>query len=373
MNVAMFTDSYLPNCDGVVSSILSYRRALEEEGHRMFVFAPDADMAKKEHGVYRFAAVRFPPYPEYRAAIFPFVSPEIARKNGIGLVHCKAMVNMGIAAISFASRCKLPAMASLETLIPEGSHYIIPLEGARKIGRKIGWAYLKWFYKHFRLVSAPSRHAQSLLAQNGIESVVLPSPVDTDRFRPEAADGAKVRKEMGLASKRVIATVGRVVKEKNYSFLVKVAKKMREPDAVFLIVGKGPYLDELRKEAFAAGVSNRFVFAGFVPPERLVDYYNAADAFVFPSRFETQGLTLLEALSCGKPSCVIGDSPMEEVVAEGKNGFVFGDDEGECAEKLSACLQKGAKMAGAARKSALEYSVPKCTKRLLGAYGSLLE
>ncbi len=372
MQIAMFTDSYLPNADGVVSSILAYRRGLEEEGHRMFVFAPDADMAKKEHSVYRFAAVKFPPYPEYRAAIFPYVSAEIAKKNGLQLVHCKAMFTMGLAAISFSSRCHLPAMASLETMIPDGAHYIIPHEGARKIGRKIGWAYLRWLYRHFRIVTAPSRHAQALLAENRIESELLPSPVDTDRFCP-GKNGEKVRRQLGLSKKKVIATIGRVVKEKNYSFLVRVAVKMRDPDAVFLIVGRGPYLDELRREAFAAGVSDRFVFAGFVPDHLLADYYNAADALAFPSRFETQGLTLLEALSCGKPCCAIDHSPMEEIISGGKNGFVFRDDESDCAEKLEACLQNGARMASAARKSALEYSIPACTKRLVGTYQQLLE
>ena len=71
MNIALFTDSYLPTRDGVVSSILAYRQGLEAAGHRMLIFAPELDGAKKEAGVFRYASVKFPPYPEYRAAIFP--------------------------------------------------------------------------------------------------------------------------------------------------------------------------------------------------------------------------------------------------------------------------------------------------------------
>ena len=371
MNIAMFTDSYLPNTDGVVSSILSYKKGLESSGHRMFVFAPDSQMAKKEPGVYRFAAVPFPPYPEYRAAILPYVSSKVAKSNDLTLIHCKAMMTMGLSAVAFKARTKLPAMASLETMIPEGTHYIIKHKSAESIGRKIGWAYLKWFYGRFKLVTAPSKHAQAMLAENNIDAEVLPSPIDTDRFVPNS-HGAKVKKALGLAGKNVVASVGRVVQEKNYSFLLKVAAHMPD-DTVFMIVGKGPYLDALKQEAWKAGVSGKFVFTGFVPDGVLVDHYNAADAFVFPSKFETQGLTHLEAMSCGKPAAVLKDTPMEEVISEGKNGFSFPEDEKACAEALLKCIEKKGSLSDGARKTALAHSIPACTEKLLGCYKRLLE
>lgn len=371
MNIAMFTDSYLPNTDGVVSSILAYKKGLEAEGHRMFVFAPDSEMAKKEPGVYRFAAVPFPPYPEYRAAILPYVSSKVAKKNDLSVIHCKAMATMGLSAIAFSARTKLPAMASLETMIPEGAHYIIKGKSAESIGRKIGWAYLRWFYHRFKLVTAPSKHTQAMLSENKIESEVLPSPIDTDRFIPNKK-GAAVKKTLGISGKKVVASVGRVVQEKNYSFLLRVARHMPD-DTVFMVVGKGPYLDALKQEAWKAGVSGKFVFTGFVPDETLVDHYNAADVFVFPSKFETQGLTQLEAMSCGKPAVVLEDTPMEEVIAEGKNGFTFSEDEKACAETILKCLEKKDALSEGARKTALEHSIPECTKRLLGCYRQLLE
>jgi len=371
MNIAMFTDSYLPNSDGVVSSILAYRKGLEPLGHKFFIFAPDASMAKKEPGVYRFTAVPFPPYPEYRAAILPYVSSKIAKKNDLSLVHCKAMMTMGLSAITFAARTKLPAMASLETMIPEGTSYIIPHKAAESIGRKIGWTYLRWLYKHFRIVTSPSLHTQKLLAENKVESEVLPSPIDTDRFVPNR-HGAHVKKTLGLTGKKVIASVGRVTREKNYSFLINVAAHLKN-DEVFLVVGKGPYLDALKQEAWKAGVSGKFSFAGFVPDELLVDYYNAADAFVFPSKFETQGLTHLEAMACGKPSCVLEDTPMAEVIKPGKNGHLFPEDGKACAESLEKCLDKSAEMSAGARATALKFSIPECTKKLVGCYEKLVE
>lgn len=372
MKIALFTDSYKPNTDGVVSSILAYKGGLEKKGHSLYIFAPDGNGAEKEKNVYRYASLPFPPYPDYRAPIFPYVPADIAKKNGMQLVHSKAMVGMGLAALSFASRAKLPAMASLETMVPDGVHYLTKNGGMQKFGKRVAWHYLRWFYSNFRIVTAPSKHAQKILEQNGIKSEVLPSPIDTSRFKPNSR-GAKVKKSLGLSSKKLVVSVGRVVREKNYSFLIRVAGKMKADNVAFLIVGKGPYLEELKQEAAKAGVTENFRFAGFVPGNRLVDYYNASDAFVFPSQFETQGLTLLEAFSCGKPACVLEGTPMEEIVKNGKNGYIFSDDEKECAEKLLACIEKGGKFSPAARKTALDYSIPKCTERLLKTYRRLLE
>jgi 1,2-diacylglycerol 3-alpha-glucosyltransferase len=373
MQIGLFTDSYLPNTDGVVSSILAIRRGLAAKGHSMTVFAPDAPGAIPEKGVLRFASVKFPPYPEYRAAIFPHVSSHTAKKHNIGIVHCKAMFTMALSAAWFAKRARLPSLASLETMVPEGVHYISKSRHVQEFGRRAAWAYLRALYSQFDAVSAPSIHAQATLQENGIESVVLPSPVDTARFRPDSAGGIKIRRKLGLAGKKAVLTVGRVVREKNYSFLLRAAKRMQDPDVRFVVVGRGPYLEQLKKEANGAGLGKVFIFAGFVPDSQLVSYYNAADAFAFPSSFETQGLTLLEALSCGKPAAVLRGTPMGEIVREGKNGFGFGMDETECARKLEECLARGKKLSKECRKSALEYSIPKCTERLVEEYRILME
>ena len=373
MRIALFTDTYLPNTDGVVSSILAYRQGLRTAGHEMLVFAPDSPKAVPEENVHRYSGVAFPPYPDYRLPIFPDIPADFLKRKKVQIIHSKAMAAMGLAARSLSRKANVPSLASLETMIPEGTHYVIPIKNSlvEGLGRKIGWSYLRWFYSGFDLVTSPSRHAQGVMAENGIGSLVLPSPIDTGRFRPNR-NGDAVKRSLGIGGKRVIASVGRVVEEKNYGFLLSAAKEMRGDDAVFMIVGKGPYLEALKRKALADGLGGKFIFTGFVPDGRLVDYYNAADCFVFPSRFETQGLAALEALSCGKAACVMDGTPMAEVV-NAKNGQVFADDAKDCAEKLSKCLAEGERMAPHCRKSALPYSIPSCTKSLVSIYRRLLE
>src|SRR3989344_4130827 len=231
MRVALFTASYLPIRDGVVSSILNFRSGMRQKRHGMYVFAPSLPHAKAEAGVFRYPSVKFLPYPDYQAAIMPIVHPASARKAAPQLVHSKAMVNMGLAAISYAKMKKIPAMASLETMIPDGVHYVLPHPGMHGIGKEIAWSYLRWFYSHFPLVTAPSAHAQGIMRENGIEASVLPSPVDTDRFKPNN-HGKMVKKQLGLEGRRIVLSVGRVVKEKNYSLIVNAAKRMRGENVV---------------------------------------------------------------------------------------------------------------------------------------------
>ncbi|MCX8195302.1 MAG: glycosyltransferase [Candidatus Micrarchaeota archaeon] len=373
MKIAMFTDSYLPTTDGVVSSILAFKKGLEEKGHKMYVFAPaPATKFKDSSGVFRFASITFPPYPQYRAAIFPYVASEVAQKTGVQIVHSKAMVTMALSAANFASRARLPSMASLETMIPDGVHYIIKHKGGQQIGKKIAWKYLQWLYSKFDLVTAPSRHAQGIMAQNGIESEVLPSPVDTGFFKPKK-NREKAKRELGLAGKKLVLCVGRIVKEKNYSLIVKAAKLIRDRDVFFLIVGTGPYAQELQKEIDQLGVRDRVRMQGFVVDRRkLVDIYNAADVFAFASSFETQGLVHLEAMACGTPACVLEDTAPSEAIKDGLNGYAFSGEPADCAEKLLAAIEKRDRLSPMARKTALRYSIPSLTEKLLEKYRKLL-
>jgi len=377
MKAALFTDSYLPNTDGVVSSILAYRRGLAAAGHKWVVFAPDAPGYSDAPGdeVLRFAGVPFPPYPQYRAVIFPYaISARTAQKHGIQLVHSKAMMTLGIAAYKFARRSRIPCMASVETMIPDGVHYLSGHKGVQAFGKSFAWSYLKWLYPHFGLVTAPSQHTRARLERHGITAEVLPSPVDTGRFRPDPRGGAQARQELGFPKDAKLALcVGRVVKEKNYDFILRAARQVRDPRVKFLFVGSGPHLGALKREALRMGVEKRVAFAGFVPDSRLVSYFNAADSFVFASHFETQGLSLLEAFACGKPAAVLEGTAMEELVREGKNGCLFSEDEKDCAEKLLACIEGKKRLASGARETALEHSIPKLTGRLVGMYKRLLE
>ena len=146
MKAALFTDTYLPNTDGVVSSILTLRRGLRAAGHEWVIFAPDSPGYADPPGdpVHRFRAFNFPPYPDYRAAIFPILVPaSLAKKEKLELVHSKAMTSMAIAAYMFARRARIPCVGTVETMIPDGMYYLSKDLRVQGMARNFTWGYMK--------------------------------------------------------------------------------------------------------------------------------------------------------------------------------------------------------------------------------------
>ena len=107
VNVGFFTDTYLPNIDGVVTSMLNYRGELEKRGHKVFVFSSGdrkARMENEDKRVFFFRSAKFPLYPQYKIALFPYSSAsEIAKEKKLDLVDCQALASMGLAAIKTSS------------------------------------------------------------------------------------------------------------------------------------------------------------------------------------------------------------------------------------------------------------------------------
>ena len=151
-------------------------------------------------------------------------------------------------------------------------------------------------------VAVSSSIQQSWLASYGVKSILIPNGVDTIRFNSRI-DGSSLRKKMRLEDKFVILSVGRLSRQKGLHYLLQAADYLRGEmqNLVILIGGRGEEATELRDWAEKHLLSNIVRFVGFIPHDSLPTYYAACDLFVLPSVFETFALTLLEALSTGKP------------------------------------------------------------------------
>ena len=151
-------------------------------------------------------------------------------------------------------------------------------------------------------VAVSSSIQQSWLASYGVRSILIPNGVDTIRFNSRI-DGSSLRKRMRLEDKFVILSVGRLSRQKGLQYLLQAAEYLRGEmqNLVILIGGRGEEAAELRDWAERHRLSSIVRFVGFIPHDLLPTYYAACDLFVLPSIFETFALTLLEALSTGKP------------------------------------------------------------------------
>lgn len=376
MKIAFFSDTWAPNKDGVVTTMRNYRAELERRGHEVFIFASSDSKTirqNKDRRAFLFASVPFPPYPQYKIAIYPLTSISIVRKKKMELVHCHGIASMGLAALTVARDLNLPSMATFHTLIPSGTKVITKSKLGQQIAAKIAWKAMLAFYRRFDTVTSPSRVMQAALAEHGIPSTVVPNAVDTRRFHP-GINGRAVRSHLGLKKgERLVLVAGRASREKNSDVLIRAVKRV--PDAKLVIVGEGPARKELMQLALKEGLAGRVSFTGLISDAELAHYYAACDVFATASTFETQGLALLEAMACGKP--VVGANAMAipEAVHDGKNGFLFRPfDERDCAEKIEKALhvKNYSSLSKNARKTAEQFSIPASTTKLLGAYDKLL-
>ncbi|MEM4390000.1 MAG: glycosyltransferase [Candidatus Micrarchaeia archaeon] len=378
MRIAFFTDTYLPTRDGVVSSILNTRGELERRGHDVFVFCPGSLRAKRENRdphVFYHTAAPFQPYPDYKIALFPFLSERMVRKLGCQLIHSHGMATMGLAALAVSRALSLPLVGSFHTLVPEAAHYISRAGVVKRLTQRIAWNYVRWYYNQCARTIAPSHAITTLLARHGFRNLrTAPNGIDVERFNPRV-DGRPVRAKLGLEANPLILHVGRVALEKNLEVLIRSALLIQEeePDARFVIAGAGPALEYYKRLAEREGVARSFVFTGFVPDDDLPAYYAACDVFAFPSKFETQGLVALEAMACGKPVAGANYLAISELVKDGQNGFLFNPDSpDDCAKAVLQCLRRKRALARNARATAEKYSIQRCTTRLLKIYAEVL-
>jgi 1,2-diacylglycerol 3-alpha-glucosyltransferase len=378
MKIAFFTDTYLPNKDGVVTSILTTRSYLEKNGHEVYVFCSGSRKAKAENKdprVFYHSSVPFSPYPDYSLALFPFLSQLKAKKIGADVVHCHGVATMGLAAAFTARRLKVPLLTTFHTLIPEAVHYIARGKTATKFTKNVAWKYLQWFLSQSNTVISPSGVIQNVLLEHGIESTVVPTGIDVNCFTPEV-DGKWVREKLGLEKKKIVLHVGRLVKEKNLDVMIAASPMVAQefPDVKFVVAGMGPALMYYKKRVRECDVEDLFLFKGYLARDQLAGYYSASDIFAFPSKFETQGLVALEAMACGKPVAGANFLAIKELVKNGENGYLFDPDSpDDCAEKIIRTLNEAKKMKEGSRKTAEKYSIENCAKKLVAAYESTLK
>ncbi|MDD5337472.1 MAG: glycosyltransferase, partial [Candidatus ainarchaeum sp.] len=189
MKIAFFSDTYLPNTDGVVTYITSYKRVFEEMGHEVYVFAPGTKKQKEENKdprVHYFTSATFKPYPDYRIALFPFItSTNLIKEIKPDIVHSHGVATTGIAAFQAAKKIGVPAIVSFHTMVSDATHYLSNREDLQKFFESVAWKYLTWYFSNFDKVIAPSRFAAGILEKQGVKNVVVkPAGLDLKNFHP---------------------------------------------------------------------------------------------------------------------------------------------------------------------------------------------
>jgi 1,2-diacylglycerol 3-alpha-glucosyltransferase len=372
MRIAMVTDSYYPTRDGVVTSITIAKEGLEKLGHEVIVVAPCPGKEHRMEGVSYFPAIRFKSYPGYFIPIYPSNKMDVIRSIGPDIIHIHGMAVMALKALIAARNLKIPTVLTFHTMVGDTIEFYSPIKAVPEIQKKLVWLYLRNMLKRPGAVIGPSASTIDELLNNGVRpkrTEIIPTGIDVSRFNPNT-DGSAIRERYGLLNDKVALYVGRLSFEKNIDVIISA---LRHIDGMkLLIAGKGPAKDSLTEAAAAAGVADRVIFAGFVPDEELPQLYAAADVFVSASEFETQGLSVLEALACGLPVACAGKRAFKDVIKNGVNGFLFDGGAAECSDAIRSCLSCDDAVKENARRTAESLSVGMCAERLVKLYEELI-
>ncbi len=316
MKIALFTETFLPKVDGIVTRLTKTVQHLVEAGDEVLIVcpegAPDTYMGAQVLGV---PAMPLPLYPELKLALpRPMVSDALEAFNP-DLVHVVNPAVLGLGGIWIAKTKGYPLVASYHTHLPKYlEHYGLGML------EPVLWELLKAAHNQAQLNLCTSTAMVAELSEKGIQHTALwQRGVDTELFRPELRSTAMRQRLLGGRSDsgQLLLYIGRLSAEKQIERIRPVLDAL--PDARLALVGDGPYRQQL--ETLFAGSAATFV--GYLAGEELASAYASADAFLFPSSTETLGLVLLEAMAAGCPVVGANRGGIPDIVTDGVNGCLY--------------------------------------------------
>lgn len=187
MRIAFFSDTYLPNIDGVVSSIISFKKEFESNGNYVGVFAPGVKTLKTRD-VFLYRSIPFPPYPQYKIALGFDPITDFKKKN-FDIVHCHGVASMGLNAIISSKLFRKPSIATFHTMLPLATSYLSENHTLQSFFTDLSWKAIKLFYNSFNITLAPSLVIQKNLEEHGVQNTqVLSNGVDLEVFKPSSND-----------------------------------------------------------------------------------------------------------------------------------------------------------------------------------------
>ncbi len=383
MRIGIFTDTYTPFINGVTTSVVMLKKALEKKGHTVYIVTVNAENMKyqtEENG----RVIRIPGIPigiyDYRlTGIYPIKAMKIIKKWNLDIIHSQTEFGIGTFARIISKQFNIPLVHTYHTMYEDYVHYIT--HGYFNRSSKKIVEYLTLFYcdKTISELVVPTKKAYELFKQKykvDRNVYIVPTGIDVEKFYVEKNSKLNItekRKELGLKKDDfVILFVGRIGSEKNIDLLLTSMKSLINiSDKIkLLIVGDGPDLNQYQNYVLKNKLEENIIFTGKVPWNKINTYYLISNCFTTASHTETQGLTVIEAMASSLPVIAIDDESFTDTVINGLNGLIFKNkrEYKKCIINLYKDKELLKKLSSQARISAETHSSKYFAEQILDVY-----
>lgn len=335
MRIAIFTETYLPQINGVVTHIKILKEGLEALGHTVLIVTADS----KAHTHYlKDNVLHCPAHNLKRIYSLDLASPvsrtrlKYLREFRPDIIHVHNEFSIGLSGMAIAKILKVPLVYTLHTMYDDYIYYIAP-KPLIPLTKKLSHRYFRMFPQNAAVVTGPSKKCQEYTYEIGSDKKVevIPNPVELDAFAPQTStpqQRAQIREQYHIPQDATVACfVGRLGREKSVDVLLRFwAQEMKPQDNMrLLIIGDGPEKEPLQQLAQQLGITDTVIFTGKVLHPDLPPYIHTCDIYVTASLSDTNSISMLEGMAGGLPVLQLYDELNADQVTDGVNGYMFRD------------------------------------------------
>ena len=385
MRIALFTDTYLPEINGVATSTDNLAKTLRAHGHSVLVVCTnpfDKTLRyEQEAGILRMPGMTLKKMYNYRLSRFyDKDAMKIVRSFQPDIIHIQSDMGVGTFGNVAAARLNIGKIYTYHTMIEDYAYYVTKGHFDR-FARHVVRLFFRGKSLLFDEIIAPSDKSKDYLRSINIDSsiAVIPTGIELSRFvraNESKAKSASIRKKYGIApDETVLLSLGRIAEEKSIDVLLKGYAKFLagkpSKKTKFMITGWGPAEDSLKALAASLKIEDHVIFTGKVDQDKTHEFYHAADIFLSASLTETQGLTFMEAMAAELLVLARYDDNLAGTIRDGETGKFFFDED-DFAPKLTEMLAMDASLKKQFISNALErvdeYSMENFYKRIIEVY-----
>lgn len=387
MRIALFSDTFVPQINGVANTVKNSARALGELGHQVRVYTISKEsgklLTKKSNGLYTVTTLPSLPvlvYPGERFSLpLGFALSDI-RAFKPDIIHIHTPFSIGLEGILSAKIGKIPVVGTHHTFF---DHYLKHIHLDYAWARKFSWDATITFYNRAHLVISPTESLRDGLVSQGLTKPisVVSNSIDFQVFQNHGASPMPskevLKKKFGITGKSLVY-MGRVSYEKSIDEVIYAAARVikKIPKVKLMIVGDGPEKEKLMGLARELNIQENVIFTGFLNGRLLVEALSANDIFITASKSENMPLAVLEAMSVGLPIVAASSLGMREIVEDNGNGFLLPpEDRGTTRERITEAAltlltnnELREKFSAHSQKLSEKYSEKEITKKLVGIY-----